>query len=260
MTVKEYKEWLAGRSKAFFKLGRLYDKDYLFDMGKATAFEECFNKCPDFFEADVKSQEDSDSIAAETAYTMEKIKELREDMASKIQSNTDKMENLKKQLKESKERADNGWERVHYLERKLRNTEALNDQLLLELARRQNADESGKVKYITVGKPELYIGGEKSGNCTVTLLDLKQTIPLMQSEDYKERFIAEWAQTRIRIAKLDRMLQRHYSGTLDFEPTCPIILLEKQLLAMKQYADMLEVRAAIENVELPTEKLMEGET
>lgn len=260
MTVKEYKEWLAGRSKAFFKLGRLYDKDYLFDMGKATAFEECFNKCPDFFEADVKSQDDSDSIAAETAYTMEKIKELREDMASKIQSNIDKMENLKKQLKESKERADNGWERVRYLERKLRDVESLNDQLLLELARRQNADESGKVKYITVGKPELYIGGEKAGNCTVTLLDLKHTIPMMQSEDYKERFIAEWAQTRIRIAKLDRMLQRHYSGTLDFELTCPIILLEKQLLAMQQYADMLEVRAEIERIELPTEKLMEGET
>lgn len=179
------------------------------------------------------------------------------DAEVKKQSSTDKSENYKKMLKEARERADNGWERVHYLERKLRNTEVLNDQLLLELARRQNADESGKVKYITVGKPELYIGGEKAGNCTVTLLDLKHTIPMMQSEDYKERFIAEWAQTRIRIAKLDRMLQRHYSGTLDFEPTCPIILLEKQLLAMKQYADMLEVRAAIENVELPTGKLMD---
>lgn len=182
------------------------------------------------------------------------------DAEAKKQSSTDKSENYKKMLKEARERADSGWERVHYLERKSRNTEALNDQLLLELARRQNADESGKVKYITVGKPELYIGGEKSGNCTVTLLDLKQTIPLMQSEDYKERFIAEWAQTKIRLNKLDRMLQRHYSGTLDFELTCPIILLEKQLLAMQQYADMLEVRAEIERIELPTEKLMEGET
>lgn len=260
MTVKEYKDWLTDRREHCFASFSRYDNNKDRDIGKAAAFEECLNKCPDFFEADVKTQADSDFIAAETAYTMEKIKELREDMASKIQSNTDKMENLKKQLKESKERADNGWERVHYLERKLRNTEALNDQLLLELARRQNADESGKVKYITVGKPELYIGGEKPGNCTVTLLDLKQTIPLMQSEDYKERFIAEWAQTKIRLNKLDRMLQRNYSGTLDFDPTCPIILLEKQLLAMKQYADMLEVRAAIENVELPTEKLMEGET
>lgn len=144
MTVKEYKEWLAGRNKAFLKLGRLYDKDHLFDMGKASAFEECLNKCPDFFEADVKTQADSSSIAAETAYTMEKIKELREDMASKIQSNTDKMENLKKQLKESKERADNGWERVRYLERKLRDVESLNDQLLRELARRQYKEETGE--------------------------------------------------------------------------------------------------------------------
>ena len=75
---------------------------------------------------------------------MEKIKELREDMASKIQSNTDKMENLKKQLKESKERADNGWERVRYLERKLRDVESLNYQLLRELARRQCKEEMGE--------------------------------------------------------------------------------------------------------------------
>nr|DAF41053.1 MAG TPA: Thioredoxin-like domain [Caudoviricetes sp.] len=116
------------------------------------------------------------------------------------------------------------------------------------------------MKYVSDGDAGLYINGEKVGNPRVDIFGLDATIPLMQSKDYRDRFIAEWAQTRIRIAKLDRMLQRHYSGTLDFEPTCPIILLEKQLLAMKQYADMLEVRAAIENVELPTEKLMEGET
>ena len=91
----------------------------------------------------------------------------------------------------------------------------------------------------------------------MTLLDLKQTIPLMQSEDYKERFIAEWAQTKIRLSKLNRMLLRYYDGTLDFAPTCPTLLLEKQSLAMQQYLDMLEIRAAIENVELPTGKLMD---
>ena len=149
MTVKEYKEWLTDRKEHCLARLSRYENGKDRNMGKAVAFEECFDKCPDSFEDDARSQAESRSIEAETTYSMEKIKELREDMASKIQSNTDKMENLKKQLKESKERADNGWERVHYLERKLRNTAALNDQLLLELARRQFAEESGKVKYFT---------------------------------------------------------------------------------------------------------------
>lgn len=144
MTVKEYKEWLTDRKEHCFASFSRYDNNKDCDIGKAAAFLECFNKCPDSFEDDARSQADSSSIAAETAYTMEKIKELRKDMDSKIQSNTDKMENLKKQLKESKERADNGWERVRYLERKLRNIESLNDQLLRELARRQCKEETGE--------------------------------------------------------------------------------------------------------------------
>ena len=124
MTVKEYKEWLAGRNKTFFDLGRLYDKDHLHNMGKAVAFKECYEKCPDSFETDAEKT--------------------NREAESKVQSMTDKMENLKKQLKESKERADNGWERVRYLERKLKDVESLNDQLLRELARRQCKEEMGE--------------------------------------------------------------------------------------------------------------------
>lgn len=62
-----------------------------------------------------------------------------EEINAKIQAANDQARNLKKQLKEAKERADNGWERVRYLERKLRDAESLNDSLMKELASRENA-------------------------------------------------------------------------------------------------------------------------
>ena len=60
---------------------------------------------------------------------------------AKIQSINDQS---KKQLKDAKERADNGWERVRYLERKLKDTESLNEQLLRELARRDESADAVK--------------------------------------------------------------------------------------------------------------------
>lgn len=144
MTVKEYKEWLTRRKRECFESLNRQDSNNERNVGRSSAFDECLKKLPDFFDGDEKLQVDSDSIAAETAYTMEKIKELRKDMASKIQSNTDKMENLKKQLKIEKERSENGWERVRYLERKLKDVESLNDQLLRELVRRQCEEETGE--------------------------------------------------------------------------------------------------------------------
>lgn len=116
------------------------------------------------------------------------------------------------------------------------------------------------MKYVPDGDAALYFDGEKFGDVCRDVFNLEETVPLMRSADYRDRFVAEWAQTKIRLNKLNRMLQRYYSGTLDFEPTCPIILLEKQLLAMQQYLDMLEIRAEIEKIKLPTDKLMEGET
>lgn len=48
----------------------------------------------------------------------------------------------------------------------------------------------------------------------------------------------------------NRMLVKHEAGTLDFEPTCPIELLEHQANVMGEYLHILEVRAEIENVKL----------
>lgn len=81
--------------------------------------------------------------------------------------------------------------------------------------------------------------------------NLPETMGLMCSGDYKERFAAEYLQTRIRYNRLHGMLVRLDAGTLDFTPSCPPDLLREQAAHMGQYLYDLEVRAEIEDVELP---------
>ena len=81
-------------------------------------------------------------------------------------------------------------------------------------------------------------------------MELKDTVDLMTSEDYKDRFKAEYLQTKIRYEKLNNMLIKHEAGTLDFMPICPIEKLEDQLYYMNEYLRTLKVRAEIENIEL----------
>lgn len=81
-------------------------------------------------------------------------------------------------------------------------------------------------------------------------MDFKDTVELMQSEDYKERFTAEYWQTKIRYEKLHVMIVKYDAGTLEFTPTCPINLLKDQAKYMGMYLYQLEVRAQIEGIEL----------
>ena len=81
-------------------------------------------------------------------------------------------------------------------------------------------------------------------------MELKETIELMQSSDYKDRFKAEYYQTRMRFEKLTSMLDKYQLGTLSFEPSCPIDLLEEQRKYMLQYLRCLVIRAEIEGIEL----------
>lgn len=81
-------------------------------------------------------------------------------------------------------------------------------------------------------------------------MELKDTIPMMENSDYKERFKAEYFQLSIRIGKLSYMLSRWTAGELDFQPTCPYDLLEAQLNSMKLYKHFLEERAKLEGIEL----------
>lgn len=82
------------------------------------------------------------------------------------------------------------------------------------------------------------------------MTELKDTIELMTSENYKDRFKAEYWQTKIRYDKLHKMVVKMEAGTLEFEPSCTLECFKKQLSFMGNYLYMLELRAQIEGVEL----------
>ena len=81
-------------------------------------------------------------------------------------------------------------------------------------------------------------------------MELKDTIALMQSDDYKDRFKAEYLQTMIRYEKLHKMLIKMDAGTLDFKPSCSKAMLMEQRRCMGEYISMLLVRAEVEGINL----------
>ena len=86
--------------------------------------------------------------------------------------------------------------------------------------------------------------------CDMRPMELKDTIEMMVSEDYKERVKAEYCQVKIRYGKLKYMLERWDNGVLDFTPTCPRSTYDLQISAMKDYIAVLEARAVMEGVTL----------
>ena len=85
-------------------------------------------------------------------------------------------------------------------------------------------------------------------------MELKETIDLMLSSNYKERFIAEYRQTKIRYEKLKNFCNKIEVETmLGKEVTkhdCPLQLLREQQKYMGLYLSILEKRALIENIKL----------
>lgn len=79
-------------------------------------------------------------------------------------------------------------------------------------------------------------------------LNLNDTVKPMLSDDYKERFKAEYWQLRIRIKKLSKFLDEHensYSKRLK-----SLSLLYMQLAYMISYKNILEQRAIVDDIEL----------
>lgn len=81
-------------------------------------------------------------------------------------------------------------------------------------------------------------------------MELKDTITLMQSNDYTERFIAEYLQLRIRKEKLEVFITKYKRNELSFTPDCSVAILEAQLAIMIGYMNILENRARIEKINL----------
>ena len=82
------------------------------------------------------------------------------------------------------------------------------------------------------------------------MIELKNTVELMNSDDYKDRFKAEYLQAKIRRDKLHNMIIKYHAGTLNFEPKCPIEVLMQQKVYMDEYIDTLLIRAEFEEINL----------
>ena len=94
-------------------------------------------------------------------------------------------------------------------------------------------------------------------------MTLEQTAKLMNSSDYKERFIAEYWQLKIRYEKLKHFnnlieaafrTNGHDPAVVEPEHDCPYGLLKEQQEVMERYLHILEIRALIEDIKLEEAK------
>lgn len=92
-------------------------------------------------------------------------------------------------------------------------------------------------------------------NDTIVIRNLEDTIPLMNSSDYKDRFVAEYLQLCIRKEKLYNTISKYNEGELEFGLTCTTKMLEEQYNLMYKYAEKLEERAKIEDINLNMYKI-----
>lgn len=77
-------------------------------------------------------------------------------------------------------------------------------------------------------------------------MELKDTVRMMLSDDYKERFKAEYWQTRIRYEKLQAVCANY----AEVKPKSSLLILKTQKRFMHDYLNALEVRAEREDIDL----------
>lgn len=82
------------------------------------------------------------------------------------------------------------------------------------------------------------------------ITSLYDTIPLMNSSNYQDRFVAEYYQTYIRCERLRSLLLKHNVAKADVKLRSSISLLEDQLYCMNEYLDCLKKRAMLEGIDL----------
>lgn len=90
-------------------------------------------------------------------------------------------------------------------------------------------------------------------------MEFKDTIEMMMSEDYKERFKAEYHQVKIRYERLkafNNKIEAAEATGFMHNPVerpkhdCPYDMLRTQQRVMGEYLHILEVRAVIEGIDL----------
>ena len=83
----------------------------------------------------------------------------------------------------------------------------------------------------------------------IGLDDLKNSIAPMTSDDWVQRFIAEYAQL---VTRIGRLLDILWSDNAD-QLNCPSDILDMQVDAMAQYRRFLEIRAELYGIDLEKE-------
>ena len=82
-------------------------------------------------------------------------------------------------------------------------------------------------------------------------MTLSNTVNYMISGDWKERFLAEYMQTKIRYEKLHALIVKREVGKIDFDTPIPLESWKAQAKHMGLYLYELEKQAAIHGIELP---------
>lgn len=89
---------------------------------------------------------------------------------------------------------------------------------------------------------------------SVNVLDgisLEDTIPFMLSDDYKERFVGEYMQAKIRYNHLHQTVIKIDAGTLEGKTSVSRLTLVNLKSALGNYLNQLEIRAELEGITLP---------
>ena len=80
--------------------------------------------------------------------------------------------------------------------------------------------------------------------------EIREIAHLLVSDDYKQRFVGEYWELRIRLEKLNDMIRKYDLGVLGFKPDCPIQKLREQADIMWDYLNILEDRAVYEKIDI----------
>ena len=83
------------------------------------------------------------------------------------------------------------------------------------------------------------------------MIELKDTTVWMNSEDWRDRFVAEYLQTKIRYEKLHKLIVKREVGKHGFLTPIPLESWKDQAKYLGLYLHELEKQAEIHNIELP---------
>ena len=112
--------------------------------------------------------------------------------------------------------------------------QAIHSQILCELFPKEEFEEKEKTE-------------EKAEKAETKAKMLEDTVDDMLSNDYKDRFVAEFNQLSFRIERLQRILDALSEG-ITVQITSPVTILQDQLNSMKTYRESLKRRCYFEHI------------